>query len=241
MCLCLMCLPVYSRCLRVFVSHVLVCVCPRCLRVFVSHVLDCLLQVLECVCVSCACLCVFQVLECSWDELLQKVREAQDLDHIIAAHEMFLDTIITRSLLDTQSTVSPPSGQTVTQGGLIKEKVAQGGLIKEKVAQGNGKEPLRKCASHGGSYLGRVLLKRLFPQRDTQRLVTREGASWGGAGRGKFTGPIQRGCCSGRQGGWEQLLGEGPSLGCVCDLIMSHSLAVTCCRRSSPNSGPSLT
>jgi len=49
---------------------------------------------------------VTQVLECSWDELLQKVKNAEDLDHIIAAHQEFLDAITTRSLLDEQSHVS---------------------------------------------------------------------------------------------------------------------------------------
>jgi len=47
-----------------------------------------------------------QVLECSWDELLHKVKDAEDLDQIIAAHQEFLDTITTRSLLDPQSKVS---------------------------------------------------------------------------------------------------------------------------------------
>ncbi|KAM3585689.1 uncharacterized protein V6R79_024488 [Siganus canaliculatus] len=45
----------------------------------------------------------FEVLECSWDELWNKVQQAQDLDHIIAAHEVFLDTIINRCLLDNNS------------------------------------------------------------------------------------------------------------------------------------------
>jgi gamma-tubulin complex component 3 len=45
----------------------------------------------------------FEVLECSWDELLCKVKDAEDLDHIIAAHQEFLDAITTRSLLDQQS------------------------------------------------------------------------------------------------------------------------------------------
>uniref|UniRef100_A0A3B4GG01 Tubulin gamma complex associated protein 3 n=1 Tax=Pundamilia nyererei TaxID=303518 RepID=A0A3B4GG01_9CICH len=45
----------------------------------------------------------FEVLECSWDELWNKVRQAQDLDHIIAAHDVFLDTIISRCLLDNNS------------------------------------------------------------------------------------------------------------------------------------------
>uniref|UniRef100_A0A8C5VMB9 Tubulin gamma complex component 3 n=1 Tax=Microcebus murinus TaxID=30608 RepID=A0A8C5VMB9_MICMU len=45
----------------------------------------------------------FEVLECSWDELWNKVQRAQDLDHIIAAHEVFLDTIISRCLLDSSS------------------------------------------------------------------------------------------------------------------------------------------
>ena len=48
---------------------------------------------------------LFQVLECSWDELLTKVKEAEDLDYIIAAHQMFLDTITARCLLDEQSRV----------------------------------------------------------------------------------------------------------------------------------------
>lgn len=45
----------------------------------------------------------FEVLECSWDELWNKVKQAQDLDHIIAAHDVFLDTIISRCLLDNNS------------------------------------------------------------------------------------------------------------------------------------------
>ena len=47
-----------------------------------------------------------QVLECSWDELWNKVQQAQDLDHIIAAHDVFLDTIISRCLLDSNSRVT---------------------------------------------------------------------------------------------------------------------------------------
>ncbi|XP_046887211.1 LOW QUALITY PROTEIN: gamma-tubulin complex component 3 [Hypomesus transpacificus] len=45
----------------------------------------------------------FEVLECSWDELWNKVQQARDLDHIIAAHEAFLDSVISRCLLDTNS------------------------------------------------------------------------------------------------------------------------------------------
>ncbi|XP_067842763.1 gamma-tubulin complex component 3 isoform X2 [Heptranchias perlo] len=45
----------------------------------------------------------FEVLECSWDELWNKMQQAQDLDHIIAAHEAFLDTIISQCLLDSNS------------------------------------------------------------------------------------------------------------------------------------------
>ncbi|KAM4859980.1 LOW QUALITY PROTEIN: gamma-tubulin complex component 3 [Thomomys bottae] len=47
----------------------------------------------------------FEVLECSWDELWSRVRRAQDLDHIIAAHEAFLDTLTSRCLLDSSSRV----------------------------------------------------------------------------------------------------------------------------------------
>ncbi|XP_040038244.2 gamma-tubulin complex component 3 [Gasterosteus aculeatus] len=45
----------------------------------------------------------FEVLECSWDELWNRVQQAQDLDHIIAAHDMFLDSVISRCLLDNNS------------------------------------------------------------------------------------------------------------------------------------------
>ncbi|KAK2147394.1 hypothetical protein LSH36_555g02025 [Paralvinella palmiformis] len=45
----------------------------------------------------------FEVLECSWDELLNKMNDAEDLDCVIAAHQVFLDTISTRCLLDKQS------------------------------------------------------------------------------------------------------------------------------------------
>eukprot|EP00795_Rhopilema_esculentum_P016861 gene16861-8336_t len=45
----------------------------------------------------------FEVLECCWEELLRNVKEATDLDHVIAAHETFLDQVMTRSLLDNES------------------------------------------------------------------------------------------------------------------------------------------
>jgi gamma-tubulin complex component 3 len=48
------------------------------------------------------------VLECAWDDLLKKVRKAEDLDHIVSAHQEFLETINTRSLLDPQSSVGHP-------------------------------------------------------------------------------------------------------------------------------------
>ncbi len=48
----------------------------------------------------------FQVLECCWEELLEKVGEASDLDHVIAAHETFLDQVMRRALLDNESRVS---------------------------------------------------------------------------------------------------------------------------------------
>ncbi|CAG5122957.1 unnamed protein product [Candidula unifasciata] len=45
----------------------------------------------------------FEVLECAWDELLTKVHDAKDLDYIIAAHQVFLDTVLSRCLLDDKS------------------------------------------------------------------------------------------------------------------------------------------
>ena len=50
------------------------------------------------------------MLECSWDELWNQVQQAQDLDHIIAAHEAFLGTVISRCLLDADSRVRWPDG-----------------------------------------------------------------------------------------------------------------------------------
>lgn len=45
----------------------------------------------------------FEVLECCWAELKKQVTEASDLDHIIAAHETFLDQVLNRCLLDAES------------------------------------------------------------------------------------------------------------------------------------------
>ncbi|XP_053403084.1 gamma-tubulin complex component 3-like [Mercenaria mercenaria] len=61
----------------------------------------------------------FEVLECSWHELLSKVREAEDLDCVIAAHETFLDTIITRCLLDEQS--RSETGEYITYQGILTQ------------------------------------------------------------------------------------------------------------------------
>uniref|UniRef100_A0A8P4GQ83 Tubulin gamma complex component 3 n=1 Tax=Dicentrarchus labrax TaxID=13489 RepID=A0A8P4GQ83_DICLA len=59
------------------------------------------------------------VLECSWDELWNKVQQAQDLDHIIAAHDVFLDTIISRCLLDNNSRVTHTHTHTHTHTQII--------------------------------------------------------------------------------------------------------------------------
>lgn len=45
----------------------------------------------------------FEVLECCWADLKKQVAEASDLDHIIAAHETFLDQVLNRCLLDAES------------------------------------------------------------------------------------------------------------------------------------------
>ena len=50
-------------------------------------------------------MCVVQVMECNWDGLLKKVREAQDLDQIISAHDTFLDHITSQCLLDADGQV----------------------------------------------------------------------------------------------------------------------------------------
>ncbi|KFM81812.1 Gamma-tubulin complex component 3, partial [Stegodyphus mimosarum] len=45
----------------------------------------------------------FEVMECCWADLLMKMSSAQDLDQVIAAHENFLDTLLTRAFLDEES------------------------------------------------------------------------------------------------------------------------------------------
>jgi len=44
-----------------------------------------------------------QVLECSWARLLAKLEEAQDLDEVIAAHDLFIDGLLSQCLLDVGS------------------------------------------------------------------------------------------------------------------------------------------
>jgi gamma-tubulin complex component 3 len=48
----------------------------------------------------------FEVMECNWDSLLKKVREAEDLDQIISAHDTFLLQITSQSLLNTDGQVN---------------------------------------------------------------------------------------------------------------------------------------
>ncbi|UYV65767.1 TUBGCP3 [Cordylochernes scorpioides] len=60
-------------------------------------------------------LCVLnQVMECSWAELVQKVNAAQDLDQVIGAHVRFLDTLLSRALLDPASKIYPSAELTAT-------------------------------------------------------------------------------------------------------------------------------
>jgi len=42
-------------------------------------------------------------MECSWDELIRTLRSAESLDEVIGAHEVFLRTLVKRSLLDEGS------------------------------------------------------------------------------------------------------------------------------------------
>ena len=52
----------------------------------------------------------WQVMECNWDSLLKKVREAEDLDQIISAHDTFLQQITSQSLLNTDGQVNCDRG-----------------------------------------------------------------------------------------------------------------------------------
>ncbi len=45
----------------------------------------------------------FEVMECSWDVLIRQLRGAESLDGVIGAHEEFLKTLLSKSLLDERS------------------------------------------------------------------------------------------------------------------------------------------
>lgn len=45
----------------------------------------------------------FEVMECSWDELIKRLRQAESLDEVIEAHEIFLNMLCKRALLDENS------------------------------------------------------------------------------------------------------------------------------------------
>lgn len=49
---------------------------------------------------------LFEVLECSWAEMLKRVNQAECLDDVITAHEIFLTSVQNGVLLDNNSTVS---------------------------------------------------------------------------------------------------------------------------------------
>ena len=41
----------------------------------------------------------FEVMECSWAELMKHLKNAENLDEVIDAHEEFLNSVIRRALL----------------------------------------------------------------------------------------------------------------------------------------------
>ena len=41
----------------------------------------------------------FEVMECSWDELMQRLKIAENLDEVIDAHEDFLKNVLRRAML----------------------------------------------------------------------------------------------------------------------------------------------
>jgi len=45
----------------------------------------------------------FEVMECSWDQLVKQLKLAENLDEVIEAHNLFLETLIKRALLDERS------------------------------------------------------------------------------------------------------------------------------------------
>ncbi len=45
----------------------------------------------------------FEVMECSWDVLNKELKTAESLDEVIGAHEVFLKTLLSKSLLDERS------------------------------------------------------------------------------------------------------------------------------------------
>ena len=45
----------------------------------------------------------FEVMECSWDELMKRLKTAENLDEVIDAHNDFLDSVVRRALLGESS------------------------------------------------------------------------------------------------------------------------------------------
>ena len=44
-------------------------------------------------------------MECCWAALVKRIEAAKDLDHVIDAHDQFLEKVTAQCLLDTQSQV----------------------------------------------------------------------------------------------------------------------------------------
>ncbi|XP_033096143.1 gamma-tubulin complex component 3 homolog [Anneissia japonica] len=85
----------------------------------------------------------FEVLECAWGELWKQVTGAEDLDHVISAHEVFLDTIIKRSLLDPESTRLLTQLRAIFDL-IIQYQTAQEAMYKTALEELEAREEVRK-------------------------------------------------------------------------------------------------
>lgn len=59
---------------------------------------------------------MFEVLETSWENLVHAFRSAKDLDQLVKAHDTYLDTIISKSLIGPAQSIDPHEAEDEGQG-----------------------------------------------------------------------------------------------------------------------------
>ena len=132
-------------------------------------------------------LSIIQVMACSWDEMWKDVTEAADLDKIIAAHEVFLDTILRRALLDEESRVR---NRWKIIGGRGEERGGGGrGKERERERYVRAGEDLDKIIAAHEVFLDTILRRALLDEesrvRNRWKIIGRRGKEREGEGGGE--------------------------------------------------------